>query len=146
MGLQGDQIALYLSGQDVPVFECNIAIHQPTIKQIIAFKETSFISAIQLFGKADESIIKIRELNPLTEQFTDFQLLMAIIINILQKFNSKNEGKNDENFNEKKIQEYVLSPILNLLNGFYANYFLNSEDMSVLKLKFIFFKNKNNIL
>ena len=48
------------------------------------------------------------------------ELLISIIINILQKFDPKIEGKNDENFNEKKIQEYVLSPILNLLNGFYA--------------------------
>ena len=53
------------------------------------------------------------------------ELLMTITINILLKFASKNEGKNDENFN--KIQEYVLSPILNLLNWFYTNYFLNSE-------------------
>ena len=79
MRLQGDQIALYLSGQDVPIFECNIAIHQPTIKQIIAIKETTFISTIQLFGKIDDNIAKIRELNPLTEQFTDFQLFMAML-------------------------------------------------------------------
>lgn len=79
MRLQGDQIALFLSGQDVPVLECNIAIHQPTIKQIVAFKETTFISAMQLFGNLDDNIKKLRELNPLTEQFTDFQLLMAMI-------------------------------------------------------------------
>ena len=102
MGLQGDQIALYLSGQDVPVFECNIAIHQPTIKQIVAFKETSFISAIQLFGKADENIIRIRELNPLTEQFTDFQLLMAIINQ------DDNIKKNINNFFELIFPSYSI--------------------------------------
>ena len=79
MRLQGDQIALYLSGQDVPVVDCNIVIHQPTIKQIVMFKETSFISAVQLFGNIDETIVKLREVNPLTEQFTDFQLLMALL-------------------------------------------------------------------
>ena len=79
MRLQGDKIALFLSGQDVPVFECNIIIHQPTIKQIVAFKETSFINAVQLFGKMDENIQKLREANPMTDQFTDFQLLMALL-------------------------------------------------------------------
>lgn len=79
MRLQGDQVVLFLSGQDVPIFECNIFIHQPTIKQIATFKETSFISAVQLFGKIEDNVARIRELNPATEQFTDFQLLMAIL-------------------------------------------------------------------
>lgn len=79
MKLQGDQIALYLSGQDVPIKECNIIVHQPTIKQIVMFKETSFISAMQLFSNIDENIARVREANPLTENFNDFQLLIAMI-------------------------------------------------------------------
>ena len=80
MRIQGDQVALYLSGQDIPVPECNIIIHQPTIKQIVMLKETVFISAMQLFSNIDENISKLREFNEeLTEQFTDFQLLMALL-------------------------------------------------------------------
>ena len=79
MRLQGDQIALYLSGQDVPIQECNIIVHQPTIKQIMIFKESVFLSTIQLFGNIDDTILKLRESNPLTEQFNDFQLLMALV-------------------------------------------------------------------
>ena len=79
MRLQGDQIALYLSGQDVPVSECNIIIHQPTIKQIVMFKETAFIGAMQLFAKIEDNIAKLRELHESLEQFTDFQLLMALL-------------------------------------------------------------------
>jgi hypothetical protein len=79
MRLQGDQIALYLSGQDVPIQECNIVIHQPTIKQIVMFKETTFISAMQLFSNVDDNVARLRELNPLTERFSDFQLLMAML-------------------------------------------------------------------
>lgn len=79
MRLQGDQIALFLSGQDVPIVECNIIIHQPTIKQIVLFKETNFISAIQLFSQIDDNMARLRELNPLTEQFSDFELLMAML-------------------------------------------------------------------
>lgn len=79
MRLQGDQIALYLSGQDIPIQECNIIVHQPTIKQIVLFKESSFISAVQLFGNIDENIQKIREMNPLMNEYSDFQLLMAML-------------------------------------------------------------------
>lgn len=79
MRLQGDQVSLYLSGQDVPIAECNIIVHQPTIKQIVMFKETAFISAIQLFTNVDENVEGLRQANPETEQFSDFQILMAII-------------------------------------------------------------------
>ena len=79
MILQGDQAALYLSGQDVPIQECNIIVHQPTIKQIVLFKESSFISAVQLFGNIDENIQKIRDNNPLIGEYSDFQLLMAML-------------------------------------------------------------------
>jgi hypothetical protein len=79
MRLQGDQTALYLSGQDVPIQECNIIVHQPTIKQIVLFKESSFISAVQLFGNIDENIQKIRDNNPLIGEYSDFQLLMAML-------------------------------------------------------------------
>ena len=79
MRLQGDQAALYLSGQDVPIQECNIIVHQPTIKQIVLFKESSFISAVQLFGNIDENIQKIRDNNPLIGEYSDFQLLMAML-------------------------------------------------------------------
>ena len=79
MILQGDQAALYLSGQDVPIQECNIIVHQPTIKQIVLFKESSFISAVQLFGNIDENIQKIRDNNPLIDEYSDFQLLMAML-------------------------------------------------------------------
>lgn len=102
MGLQGDQVALYLSGQDVPITECNIIIHQPTIKQIIIFKETTFISMVQLFGNVDDNIARLRELHPLTEQFTDFQLLMAMLNQ------DKDVRKNVDNFFELIFPQYHL--------------------------------------
>ena len=81
------------------------------------------LSIIKLFAS------KLNQENYFSDSIFKFtiELLISIIINVFQKFDSKNEGKNDENFNEKKIQTYVLTPILNLLNGFYSNYFLNSE-------------------
>ena len=102
MRLQGDQTALYLSGQDVPIQECNIVIHQPTIKQIVLFKETSFINAVQLFGNIDENIQKIRENNPLMNEYSDFQLLMAML-------NQSDDIKNNvNNFFELVFPHYTI--------------------------------------
>ena len=102
MRLQGDQTALYLSGQDIPIQECNIIIHQPTIKQIVLFKETSFINAVQLFGNIDENIQKIRENNPLMNEYSDFQLLMAML-------NQSDDIKNNvNNFFELVFPHYTI--------------------------------------
>lgn len=79
MSLQGDQVALFLSGQDIPVKECNVIIHQPTIKQIVMFKETAFINATQLFINVKENAQTIRNANPAAEQFTDLQLLIGTL-------------------------------------------------------------------
>ena len=77
--IQGDQVALFLSGQDVPIPECNIIIHQPTIKQIVMFKESNFLTAINLFGKIHENAERVRNSNEQANQFNDFQILMALI-------------------------------------------------------------------
>lgn len=79
MRLQGDQVSLYLSGQDVPVPECNIVIHQPTIKQIVMFKESQFLAAVNIFSHAKENADRVRENNPSACQFSDFQILLAVI-------------------------------------------------------------------
>ena len=79
MRLQGDQVSLYLSGQDVPVPECNIVIHQPTIKQIVMFKESHFLAAVNIFSHAKENADRVRENNSSAYQFSDFQILLAVI-------------------------------------------------------------------
>ena len=81
------------------------------------------LSLIKLFAS------ELTQENEYTDSILKFtvELLISIIIHILLKFNYNKEEKIDENFNEKKIQAYVFTPILNLLNGFYNNFFLNSE-------------------
>lgn len=79
MELQGDQVALYLSGQDIPVMDCNIIVHQPTIKEIVLFKETSFLNVVQLFTNVEDNAAKIRESNSVSQDYSDFQLLMALL-------------------------------------------------------------------
>lgn len=102
MSLQGDQIALYLSGQDVPIQECNIIIHQPTIKQIVLFKETSFLSITQLFGNIDENIQALRNNNPVMNQYSDFQLLMAML------HQDETVKKNINNFFQLVFPRYII--------------------------------------
>ena len=81
------------------------------------------LSIIKLFA------LELNQENDFCDTIVKFtiDLLFCIIIHILLKFNLKKEEIKDENFNNKKIQTYLLLPILNLLNGYYNNYFLNTE-------------------
>lgn len=79
MALKGDDIALYLSGQPVPIQACNIVAVQPTIKQIVAFKESDFLLAANFLGMPETHIEKIREGNEKLNEFTDYQIYIALI-------------------------------------------------------------------
>ena len=79
MALKGDDIALYLSGQPVPIQACNIVAVQPTIKQIVAFKESDFLLAANFLGMPETHIEKIREDNEKLNEFTDYQIYIALI-------------------------------------------------------------------
>lgn len=78
MRYKGD-IGLYLSGAPVPLPECALFITQPTIKQIIQFGETNFLTAAHLIGQTEDYVKEIREGNPELKNKTDFQLLMILI-------------------------------------------------------------------
>ena len=45
-----NNLALYLSGQPVPVPSCNIIVSQPTIKEIVVMGEEPFLNVAQLLG------------------------------------------------------------------------------------------------
>ena len=79
MALKGDDIALYLSGQPVPIQACNIVAVQPTIKQIVAFKESDYLLAANFLGMPETHIEKIRENNEKLSEFTDYQIYIALI-------------------------------------------------------------------
>ena len=55
-------------------------------------------------------------------------LLGYIVISILIKHNKKVE-ENDEFFNDKNMQNNIFTPFINLLNGYYNNYYINSNYM-----------------
>lgn len=75
---KGD-VGLYLSGAPVPIPLCALFITQPTIKQVVQFGETNFLTAIQLLSRTDEFLLELREGNPELKAKTDFQLLMIVI-------------------------------------------------------------------
>ena len=83
------------------------------------------LSVINLFST------KLNQENDFSETIFKFtiDLLIHIIIHVLLKFNLKKEEIKNLNFAEKNIQSYLLSPILNLLNGYYNNFFIDSGMM-----------------
>lgn len=90
-----DKKLALLTGIDVPIEECQLIIHQPTIKEISFVGETDFFTAIQYLC-VQKSLYK--DLPPDT---TNFSLFMAIMT--------------DENVNKKPL-------ILNVLPLFFPEY------------------------
>lgn len=79
MGLKGDDIALYLSGQPVMIKSCNVMITQPSLRQIVVFGENAFLTAANFLGEPNRYIEKIREANQDLDNYNDFQIFMAFL-------------------------------------------------------------------
>lgn len=65
-----------MCGTDIPIPECQIVIHQPTIKEIALIGERDFFTAIQCLC-VDKSIIA--EGNVLLQNTNNFQIFMTIM-------------------------------------------------------------------
>ena len=86
----------------------------------------TILSTVKLFAN------ELRQENNYSETIFKFtiELISCIIVNVLLKFNyqeNKRDEKNYENFNEKKIQTYLLTPFINLLEGYYNDFILAPE-------------------
>lgn len=79
MKYKGD-IGLYLSGAPVPLPECALFITQPTIKQIMQFGETTFLTAAHLIGDTEKYLEDVRAGNPELAHKSDFQLLLTLLV------------------------------------------------------------------
>lgn len=77
MELKGD-VGQALSGMDILVPQCKVAIHQPTIKDIVAYGEQQFFMAVQTFINSKKMTDTIREGNPQLKDYPEFQLLLII--------------------------------------------------------------------
>lgn len=78
MAIQGD-IARYLSGMPIAVAGCNIAVTQPSIRDIAAFGEDRFLLGVELFVKIEKFVESIKQGNSRLSMYDDFQVLIAII-------------------------------------------------------------------
>ena len=96
------------------------------------------INRINLFWDKIVSIIKLfafdlNEENNFSNTIFKFaiDLLGYIVITILNKYKIKEEDEKDEKniFNKKNIQNNIFSPFINLLNGYYNNFFINPSFM-----------------
>lgn len=79
MEIKGKDVSLYLSGQQIPIPNCNIAITQPTIKQIVVFGEDYFFQSVQILTQPELIANQVREDNPQLAMLSDFQLLLIIL-------------------------------------------------------------------
>lgn len=74
-----------MSGIDIPIPECKIVIHQPTIKEISFIGEQEYFTAIQVLCIQKESLLEDKAL---LSEFTNFKVFMMIMTDktsILQK-------------------------------------------------------------
>lgn len=78
MAIQGD-VGLYLSGQPVPLEECNIIITPPKIKEIVAYGEDNFFMVLRILGKTNVFLAPVRQGNSQLDRYNDFQLLLVIL-------------------------------------------------------------------
>lgn len=79
MGIKGDYGQI-LSGMPIKVEGGNFAVSQPTVRDICAFGEDSFLACVVFFTKSDLMARKIREMggNTLTIA-SDFQIVLSVI-------------------------------------------------------------------
>lgn len=78
MALKGD-LAQILCGVPVRVAGCNIAVSQPSIKEICAFGENDFLASIQVFVHIDKLVSPIKQGNSRLAMLSDFQVLIVAL-------------------------------------------------------------------
>lgn len=65
-----------MAGTDIPIPECKVILHQPTIKEIAMIGERNFFTGISCLSIRKEGFIKDRSL---LSQTSDFQIFMMVM-------------------------------------------------------------------
>lgn len=78
MAIKGDY-AQILAGLPISIFGANVAVTQPTVKDICAFGEDKFLSQVSIFLNLDSFTEKIKEGNSQLEMLSDFQIFMTVL-------------------------------------------------------------------
>lgn len=126
-----------MTGIDIPIEECNIILHQPTVKEIAFIGEQEYFLAIQTICLDKKALID-EESEELLSEVTNFQLFLAMM--------------EDKNFVEKKIA------VKNAFSILFPNYTViiaqtslsffmkNSEDQTGILIDDTNFINLQNVL
>lgn len=73
--MQAIDLAL-MTGIDIPIPECNLVIHQPTIKEIAFIGEKEYFLAVQTLCLSKESLVNDESI---LDEVTNLQLFLAMI-------------------------------------------------------------------
>lgn len=78
MGIKGDKVGKYICGADILVEDCNVAISQPTIRDILMWGEDQFFHVISLLRSMQSMLDSIQQQDPSTQILSEFQLLLVL--------------------------------------------------------------------
>ena len=109
MVTQGDRVGLYLSGMPVPIQECNIAVTQPTIKDIVLFGEDEFLINVNLLKNITDIGDSMKKGNSELMLLSDFHVLLVML----------------------KEEPTIKKSILNFFNLIFPDYEVEIEDTSI---------------
>ena len=76
---KGDKVGLYLSGQPVPIKDCNIILTQPKVRDVVLFGEDEFLIVINILGHPENIVQQLKQGNSELVVFDDFQLLLVVL-------------------------------------------------------------------
>ena len=68
-----------MAGTDIPIPECQLILHQPTIKQIAFIGETDFFIGVQTLCLHKSMFISQEEDKAVSSTITNFQIFMTIV-------------------------------------------------------------------
>lgn len=106
---KGEKVGLYLSGQPVQIEDCNIAITQPTIKDVVVYGEDEFLICINILGHPENIVNQMKQGNSELAAFDDFQLLLVVL----------------------RQEPTIKQSIIDLFNLIFPEYEIKFEDASI---------------
>ena len=106
---KGEKVGLYLSGQPVQIEDCNIAITQPTIKDVVVYGEDEFLICVNILGHPENIVNQMKQGNSELAAFDDFQLLLVVL----------------------RQEPTIKQSIIDLFNLIFPEYEIKFEDASI---------------
>lgn len=78
MAIKGDMVGKYITGCDILIPDCNIAVKQPTVKTILQIGEGDFFSAVNFIAQTKNMLMSIQAEEPNMPLLSELQLFLMI--------------------------------------------------------------------